>query len=139
MANKLVRLTEGDLHRIIKESVKNVLNEAKVTPSKYNSNFYDENEIDGDDFSVGKSYETGSLSKPVQRNIMYKGKYAGQMHQGGRNFGRDFTFSAPDVEYGNKNGWGQMKYFKRADEYENYITQNWDKICALLDSGVDFD
>jgi len=27
MSNKLVRLTEGDLHRIIKESINNVLNE----------------------------------------------------------------------------------------------------------------
>ena len=37
MSKKLVRLTEGDLHRIIKESVNKVLNEIHGMPSAYDS------------------------------------------------------------------------------------------------------
>jgi hypothetical protein len=33
MAKKLIRLTEGDLHRVVKESVKRILNEVKWTDS----------------------------------------------------------------------------------------------------------
>lgn len=32
-----------------------------------------------------------------------------------------------------------MKWFNRADDYENYVEQNWDKIKELLDGGVRFD
>lgn len=35
MSKKLVRLTEGDLHRIIKESVNNILNEVLDEPTEH--------------------------------------------------------------------------------------------------------
>ena len=59
--------------------------------------------------------------------------------RGGKNFGRDFVSSAPDVEYGVQDGWGNIKYFKRADEYEGYIKNNLDEICKTIDSGAQFD
>lgn len=134
-----ITLNEAQLHKVIKETVGKVLKEAKVTPNKINSNYYDENEVNGEGFEVGDFVETGNAYHPYMKNISYKGKYAGSALQGNKNFGRDWVFSAPDVEYGNKDGWGQMKYFNRADEYESYISNNWDAICKLLDSGVDFD
>ena len=59
MKKKVIRLTEGDLHRIVKESVKRALKE-----SQYNSaidDFYSEEDSMGNQGEVGmvKSYEIG--------------------------------------------------------------------------------
>ena len=49
---RLVRLTEGDLHRIVKESVKRILKETKDTPD----DVYDEDEYSDDDNDFGDGY-----------------------------------------------------------------------------------
>lgn len=46
---------------------------------------------------------------------------------------------APDIDYGNKDGWGNFKSFDEKDEFEQYVIDNYDKIQQLLHSGVDFD
>jgi len=47
-----IRLTEGDLHRIVKESVKRILRETENTDSIYSDEDFDEygNRVDGPDF-----------------------------------------------------------------------------------------
>ena len=132
-------ITESQLRSIIAESINKVLKEAEIMPNKYVDGLYDINKVTNPDFSFGDEYETGRSARPFAHSISYKGQRIGRKEQGGRNFGREYYFCAPDIEYGNQNGWGNMKWFDRADDYENYIEQNWDKIKELLDSGARFD
>lgn len=53
--------------------------------------------------------------------------------------GHQYYYVAPDVDYGNKDGWGNFKSFDEKDEFEQYVIDNYDKIQQLLHSGVDFD
>lgn len=132
-------LEESYIKNAVSESIKNVLAEAEIVPSKFVDGFYDVNRITNPDFSIGDEYETGNGFHPFAHGISYKGRRIGTKLQGGRNIGRDYCFGVPDIEYGNRDGWGRIKYFDRADDYENYVEQNWDKIKELLDSGVRFD
>ena len=47
MNKKLIRLTEQDLHKIVKESVKNIVSEASFAPNGFKHRF-DPNKRDGD-------------------------------------------------------------------------------------------
>ena len=46
MTKKRIRLTESDLHRIVKESVKRVLREGKYLPNGYDEEW--ENNVDNE-------------------------------------------------------------------------------------------
>ncbi len=47
MSKKLIRLTESDLHRIVKESVRNIVSEVSAAPNGFKHRF-DPNKRDGD-------------------------------------------------------------------------------------------
>lgn len=89
-------------------------------------------------FKYGDVKSTGNNYTPYQQNITYNGEYVGQKMIGGP-LGHQYYYVAPDVDYGNNDGWGNFKSFDEKDEFEQYVIDNYDKIQQLLHSGVDFD
>ena len=130
MNKKLIRLTEADLHRIVRESVNKVLRESE------------------DEFEYGDSVET----KPntYRQVIIYKGKEIGFLFYKEKNWLAPIeeTYLLPDIEYGmseptlhlskGKKGWID---FKRFNEYESafaYAKQNFEELAYLFEYG-DYD
>lgn len=66
MANKLIRLTESDLHRIVKESVQKILREMddKPMPATKNTNWLADDEFYSDNKEVPRKH-TGEYSYPT--------------------------------------------------------------------------
>lgn len=71
MSKKLIRLTEGDLHRIIKESVKNILKETRLdydvdnfSGRNYINNQYDEYPYDDETF-LDSPYDKGEITSEL--------------------------------------------------------------------------
>lgn len=89
-------------------------------------------------FKYGDVIYTGNNYSPYQQNITYNGEYVGQKMIGGP-LGYPYYYIAPDVEYGNKDGYGNFKEFDEKYEFEQYVLDNYKKIQQLLNSGVDFD
>ena len=126
---RITRLTESDLHRIVKESVKRVLKES-------NDEF---TYSDSDDLGKGKHRQT----------IIYKGKEIGYLLTIEKNWFAPLKelYILPDVEYGlqpgecmldGKKGWIDFKRFKDYDEAFAYASQNFEEVAYLFENG-DYD
>ena len=66
---KVIRLTEGDLHRIVKESVKRALNEYW---QPYNYDLWDDNDYWPEPDDVKKSADSNDEQKPPRNNFFKK-------------------------------------------------------------------
>jgi hypothetical protein len=131
MAKKLIRLTESDLHRIVKESVNRILRES-------------ENEFsysDSEDLGKGRHRQT----------IIYNGKEIGYLLYVEKNWLApvEENYILPDIEYGmqpgnggglldGKKGWIDFKVFKNYDEAFRYASQNFEELAYLFEYG-DYD
>ena len=75
MSKKLIKLTESDLHRIVKESVDNVINEAYGTPTQDSIRWNRELDAAGDSLNDDELSGYGGLQ--TFRNII---KYAHEIY-----------------------------------------------------------
>ena len=125
-----IRLTEGDLHRIIKESVDRILKESV------------------DEFSYGDSEDLGKGKH--RQTIIYNGKEIGYLLSIDKNWLAPIEekYILPDVDYGmdeptegmldGKKGWIDFKVFDNYDEAFNYASQNFEQLAYLFEYG-DYD
>ena len=131
MNKKLIRLTESDLHRIVRESVRRVLRESE------------------DEFSYGDSQDLGKGRH--RQTIIYRGKEIGYLLYVEKNWLApvEENYILPDVEYGmqpseggglldGKKGWIDFKVFKNYDEAFRYASQNFEELAYLFEYG-DYD
>lgn len=128
-----IRLTESQLHRVIKESVKRVLRES--------------NELD-DEFTYSDSYDLGKGRH--RQEIIYRGKEIGFLLSIEKNpyAPIEETYVLPDIDYGmqeggdalldEKKGWIDFKCFKSYEEAFTYAKANFDEISYLFQYG-DYD
>lgn len=131
MNKKLIRLTEGDLHKIVKESVKRILKESD------------------DEFSYGDSEDLGRGRH--RQTIIYNGKEIGYLLTIEKNVLTPLKekYILPDIEYGmkssdsrivldGKKGWIDFKVFDDYDEAFRYASQNFEELAYLFEYG-DYD
>ena len=112
-----IRLTESDLHKIIRESVKKILRES-------NNEFSYSNYID---LGRGKYRET----------IIYNGKEIGFLFSKEKNTFAPIEelYLLPDIEYGLQDGWMDFKRFTDYDEAFEYASQNFEEIAYIFENG----
>ena len=126
---KIIRLTESDLHRIVRESVKRILKES-------NDEF---TYSDSDDLGNGRHRQT----------IIYNGKEIGYLLTIEKNWFAPLEelYLLPDVEYGlqagehmrdGAKGWIDFKRFTNYDEAFAYASQNFEEVAYLFENG-DYD
>lgn len=127
---QVIRLTESDLHRIIKESVNRILNES-VGEFEYS---------ESEDLGKGRSRQT----------IMYNGKEIGYLVSIEKNLLSPIEeiYLLPDVDYGmseptdslrdGAKGWIDFKRFTDYDEALAYASQNFEQLAYLFEYG-DYD
>lgn len=124
-----VRLTESDLHRIVKESVNRILRESD------------------DEFSYGDSEDLGRGRH--RQTIIYNGKEIGYLLTIEKNVLTPLKekYILPDIEYGmessdivldGKKGWIEFKVFDDYDEAFRYASQNFEELAYLFEYG-DYD
>lgn len=131
MNKKLIRLTESDLHKIVKETVNRILKES-VDEFSYS---------DSEDLGRGRHRQT----------IIYKGKEIGYLLSIEKNTLAPIEekYILPDVEYGmqpsdggglldGKKGWIDFKVFSNYDEALRYASQNFKELAYLFEYG-DYD
>ena len=68
---KVIRLTEGDIHRIVKESVKRVLNEYW---QPYNYDLWDDSDYWPEQDDVKKSADSNNGKKPPRKGFFNRFK-----------------------------------------------------------------
>lgn len=130
-----VRLTESDLHRIVRESVNRILIASRLKES------VDEFEYsDSEDLGRGKHRQV----------IIYNGKEIGYLLYIEKNWLAPFEekYILPDVEYGmseptdsmldGKKGWIEFKVFDNYKEAFAYARQNFEQLAYLFEYG-DYD
>jgi len=122
MKKKLIRLTEGDLHRVVCEAVKRLLGESDCS----------------DEFCYSDSYDLGRGR--CRQSIIYRGKEIGYLLSIERNWLSPIEeiYLVPDVEYGLQDGWIEFKRFTDYDDAFAYVSQNFDEIVYLFENG-DYD
>lgn len=129
MNKKLIRLTESDLHNIIKESVNRILKES-VGEFSYS---------DSQDLGKGRHRQT----------IIYNGKEIGYLVSIEKNWLSPIEerYILPDIEYGlqagehmrgGAKGWIDFKVFTDYDEAFRYASQNFEELAYLFEYG-DYD
>lgn len=123
-----IRLTESDLHRIVRESVKRILKESN------------------NEFTYSDSYDLGNGRH--RQTIIYNGKEIGYLFIIEKNWFAPLEelYLLPDVEYGlqadeggymldGKKGWIDFKRFKDYDEAFAYASQNFEELVYLFENG----
>lgn len=126
---KITKLTESDLHRIVKETVKRILKESN------------------DEFTYSESDDLGKGRH--RQTIIYNGKEIGYLLTIEKNWlaPLEERYVLPDVEYGlqagehmldGKKGWIEFKVFKDYDEAFAYASQNFEELAYLFENG-DYD
>ena len=131
MNKNRIKLTESDLHRIVKESINRILRESE-----------DEfNYSDSEDLGKGRHRQT----------IIYNGKEIGYLVCIEKNWlaPLEERYVLPDIEYGmqssdggglldGKKGWIDFKVFTNYDEAFRYASQNFEELAYLFEYG-DYD
>lgn len=126
---KIIRLTETDIRKIVKESVNRILKETT------------------DEFTYSDSYDSGKGRH--RQTIIYKGKEIGYLVTIEKNWFAPLEelYLLPDVEYGlqpgeymrgGAKGWIDFKRFKDYDEAFAYASQNFEEVAYLFENG-DYD
>ena len=131
MNKKLIKLTENDLHRIVKESVNRILKES------------------ADEFSYSDSEDLGKGRH--RQTIIYNGEEIGYLVSIEKNWLAPIEerYILPDIEYGmqpsdggglldGKKGWIDFKVFTDYDEAFKYASQNFKELAYLFEYG-DYD
>ena len=117
MNKKTVRLTESDLHSIIRESVKRILRESD------------------NEFSYSDSMDLGSGKH--RQTIIYNGKEIGYLFLKEKNQFAPIEelYLLPDIEYGLQDGWIDFKRFTDYNEAFEYASQNFEELAYLFENG----
>ena len=131
MKKNVIRLTESDLHRIVKESVRRILKES------------------ADEFEYSDSEDLGRGRH--RQVIIYNGKEIGFLLEIEKNWLAPIEerYVLPDIEYGmqpddggalldGKKGWIDFKVFDNYEEAFAYAKQNFQEIAYLFEYG-DYD
>jgi hypothetical protein len=117
MNKNRIKLTESDLHKIIKESVKRILRESD------------------DEFTYSDSIYLGRGKH--RQTIIYNGKEIGFLFSKEKNpFAPiEELYLLPDIEYGLQDGWMDFKRFTDYDEAFEYASQNFEEIAYIFENG----
>jgi hypothetical protein len=118
MKRKLIRLTEGDLHRIVKESVKRILKEARdnsIDDEEWEDidNAYDKSGLWHDNPSLDKEDDMDKMFSDVEYDPSEEDKWLDNLHT-------DFEIGNPNIE----------DKSKRYHPYRNYIARNSEKYTS---------
>lgn len=129
MSKKLVRLTEGDLHRIIKESVETILKEAQLNeldPRTYAS-YAQKRAAQGDQMKANAGVEAAQN----KWNQMYGSEYDNGSHDwgytkmGGQNFSNNFGSNYGINHKSERPNWDGKGYKHTNMAYNPKTNQEW--------------
>ena len=121
MAKNIIRLTESDLHRIVKESVERILNEVKLglpnDPSQRDK-VYQSMRKNG---LAGEMDDNGQFETPSLHGDDPKAWYA---LRGMRNDQYDDSMASAEAQYKQGDKWGGNYYKQQANKQLNAANRN---------------
>lgn len=90
------------------------------------------------EFDYGEVYYSGSRGKYSQQILFQRKQVGWLLYHEVSLLKFTETYCIPDVEYGIRDGWGDLKTFDNYDEAYSYVMQNLKEVVYIM-KHADFD